>query len=123
MSATSAIEWTDITWNPTTGCDRISPVCANCFALTMAKRLKAMGSPKYQVDGDPRTSGPGFGVTVHPTVIDEPLTWRTPRTVFVNSMSDVYVGVSVMSSADSAAQGISLCARQVLRTNRIGAAA
>jgi len=48
-----------------------------------------MGSAKYQVDGDPRTSGPGFGVTVHPTVMDEPLSWRTPRKVFVNSMSDI----------------------------------
>jgi protein gp37 len=88
MTATS-IEWTEVTWNPTTGCDRISPGCDHCFALTLAKRLKAMGSAKYQVDGDPRTSGPGFGVTVHPRVIDEPLSWRTPRTVFVNSMSDI----------------------------------
>ncbi|OBK36980.1 hypothetical protein A5658_04795 [Mycobacterium sp. 1245111.1] len=88
MTATS-IEWTDVTWNPTTGCDRISPGCDHCFALTLAKRLKAMGSPKYRVDGDPRTSGPGFGVTVHPSVIEEPLRWRTPRKVFVNSMSDI----------------------------------
>jgi protein gp37 len=57
--------------------------------LTLAKRLKAMGSPKYQADGDPRSSGPGFGVTVHDTAILEPLRWRTPRTVFVNSMSDI----------------------------------
>ena len=88
MTATS-IEWTDATWNPTTGCDRISPGCDHCFALTLAKRLKAMGSPKYQVDGDPRSSGPGFGVTVHPGVMEEPLRWRTPRKVFVNSMSDI----------------------------------
>jgi protein gp37 len=85
----SKIEWTQVTWNPTTGCDRISPGCDNCYALTLAKRLKAMGSSKYQIDGDPRTSGPGFGVTVHPSVIDEPLGWRTPRKVFVNSMSDI----------------------------------
>lgn len=89
MSTNSNIEWTETTWNPTTGCDRISPGCDNCYALTLAKRLKAMGSPKYQVDGDPRTSGPGFGVTVHPTVMDEPLSWRMPRKVFVNSMSDI----------------------------------
>jgi protein gp37 len=89
MSTNSSIEWTESTWNPTTGCDRISPGCDNCYALTLAKRLKAMGSAKYQVDGDPRTSGPGFGVTVHPTVMDEPLRWRTPRKVFVNSMSDI----------------------------------
>jgi protein gp37 len=57
--------------------------------LALAKRLKAMGSRKYQVDGDPRTSGPGFGVTVHSSVMDDPLSWRTPRKVFVNSMSDI----------------------------------
>jgi protein gp37 len=85
----TGIEWTEITWNPTTGCDRISPGCDNCYALTLAKRLKSMGSAKYQLDGDPRTSGPGFGVTVHASVLDEPLRWRTPRTVFVNSMSDL----------------------------------
>jgi protein gp37 len=72
MSTNSSIEWTETTWNPTTGCDRISPGCDNCYALTLAKRLKAMGSPKYQVDGDPRTSGPGFGVTVHLTVMYVP---------------------------------------------------
>lgn len=65
----SRIEWTEVTWNPTTGCDRVSPGCDNCYALALAKRLKAMGSPKYQADGDPRTSGPGFGVTVHPSVM------------------------------------------------------
>jgi protein gp37 len=63
--------------------------CDNCYALTLAKRLKAMDSLKYQVDGDPRTSGPGFAATVRPAVMDEPLNWRTPRKVFVNSMSDV----------------------------------
>lgn len=89
MSSGSKIEWTEVTWNPTTGCDRISPGCDHCYALTMAKRLKAMGSPKYQVDGDSRTSGPGFGVTVHEDVLTEPLRWRSPKKVFVNSMSDV----------------------------------
>ncbi|WP_084029027.1 DUF5131 family protein, partial [Mycobacterium avium] len=99
MSA-SGIEWTESTWNPTTGCDRISPGCDHCYALALAKRLKAMGSAKYQVDGDPRTSGPGFGVTVHPRVMDEPLCWRTPRRVFVNSMSDVgHVHVSSVALA------------------------
>ena len=89
MSNSSKIEWTNTTWNPITGCDRISPGCDNCYALTLAKRLKAMGSAKYQADGDPRTSGPGFGVTVHEAAMTEPLRWRSPRTVFVNSMSDV----------------------------------
>lgn len=89
MSARTHIEWTEATWNPTTGCDQISPGCDHCYALTLAGRLKAMGSPKYQNDGDPRTSGPGFAVTVHPHVLLEPLAWRSPRRVFVNSMSDV----------------------------------
>lgn len=86
----TGIEWTEETWNPVTGCDRVSPGCDNCYALTMAGRLKAMGQPKYQRDGDPRTSGPGFGVTVHPDVLDQPLRWRRPRRVFVNSMSDLF---------------------------------
>lgn len=89
MSTTSKIEWTEITWNPTTGCDRISPGCDNCYALRMSKRLKAMGSAHYQTDGDPRTSGPGFGVAVHEDAFGEPLHWARPRIVFVNSMSDL----------------------------------
>jgi len=86
----TAIEWTEATWNPTTGCDRISTGCDNCYALTLAKRLKAMGSAKYQADGDPRTSGPGFAVTVHENDLRLPLRWREPRVVFVNSMSDLF---------------------------------
>jgi protein gp37 len=89
MSSTTRIEWTETTWNPTTGCDRISPGCDNCYALTLARRLKAMGQAKYRLDGDPRTSGPGFAVTVHAQAMTEPLRWRTPRKVFVNSMSDI----------------------------------
>lgn len=89
MSATG-IEWTEATWNPVTGCDRISAGCDHCYALAMAKRLKAMGSAKYQRDGDPRTSGPGFGVSVHPDALDIPRRWRAPRMVFVNSMSDLF---------------------------------
>lgn len=105
MSTT--IEWTDETWNPTTGCDRVSPGCDNCYALPMAKRLKAMEAgridlellplsrAKYQTDGDPRTSGPGFGIAMHPRELKAPFTWRSPRKVFVNSMSDLFhAGVS-----------------------------
>lgn len=90
------IEWTrgddgsaGETWNPTTGCDQISPGCQNCYALDMAKRLKGMGQAKYQNDGDPRTSGPGFGLTVHPDSLDIPLKWGKPKRIFVNSMSDL----------------------------------
>ena len=72
----TGIEWTDRTWNPVTGCDRISPGCDNCYALTMARRLKAMGSARYQNDGDPRTSGPGFGVTCHHDTLAAPKRWR-----------------------------------------------
>lgn len=88
--AKSSIEWTEETWNPVTGCDRISAGCDNCYALTLAKRLKAMGAAKYQHDGDPRTSGPGFAVTTHPDALTIPARWRQPRTVFVNSMSDLF---------------------------------
>lgn len=90
MSDRSAIEWTEATWNPTTGCDRVSAGCDNCYALALAKRLKAMGAAKYQNDGDPRTSGPGFDVTLHPDSLDVPYGWRAPRVVFVNSMSDLF---------------------------------
>lgn len=90
MSDRSTIEWTEATWNPTTGCDRISPGCDNCYALVLSKRLKAMGAEKYQNDGDPRTSGPGFGLTLHPGALRIPFQWKTPRMVFVNSMSDLF---------------------------------
>ena len=100
------IEWTrgddgmpGETWNPTSGCDKVSPGCelprfdgddtGGCYAMAMAKRLKGMGQAKYQNDGDPRTSGPGFGLTVHPDALTVPLRWGKPRRVFVNSMSDL----------------------------------
>jgi protein gp37 len=84
------IEWTDETWNPITGCDRVSDGCTNCYALSLAKRLKAMGAEAYQRDGDPRTSGEGFGLTLQPDRLDQPLRWTKPRKVFVNSMSDLF---------------------------------
>lgn len=90
MSDKSAIEWTDATWNPTTGCDRVSPGCANCYALDLAARLKRMGSSAYQVDGDPRTSGPGFAVQLHRERLAVPLRWIRPRRIFVDSMSDLF---------------------------------
>lgn len=90
MADKTSIEWTQATWNPTTGCDRVSAGCDHCYALTLAKRLKAMGAAKYQTDGDPRTSGPGFGLAVHEDALTIPLRWRRPRRVFVNSMSDLF---------------------------------
>lgn len=86
----SSIEWTEVTWNPVTGCDQVSAGCDNCYALTLSKRLKAMGAEKYQNDGNPVTSGPGFGITVHPKSLAQPYGWKKPVTVFVNSMSDLF---------------------------------
>lgn len=90
MPKKTGIEWTEVTWNPTTGCDRVSPGCDNCYALALAKRLKAMGSEKYQNDGNPITSGPGFDLTVHESALVQPYRWSGRRTVFVNSMSDLF---------------------------------
>lgn len=90
VSDRTGIEWTEATWNPTTGCDRTSIGCDNCYALTLAKRLKAMGNPRYERDGDPKLSGPGFGLTLHYDLLDRPRRWRRPRLIFVNSMSDLF---------------------------------
>ena len=90
MSTASKIEWTETTWNPVTGCDRISSGCDRCYALTLAKRLKAMGSRSTRPTATPARSGPGFAVTVHQDTVLEPLRWRKPRVVFVNSMSDLF---------------------------------
>ncbi len=87
--AETAIEWATHVWNPVTGCSRVSPGCAHCYALTFAGRLKAMSQPKYQRDGG-RGSGPGFGVTLHEQELAAPARWRKPRRVFVNSMSDLF---------------------------------
>lgn len=81
MSTRSNIEWTEMTWNPVTGCTKISQGCKNCYAERMAKRLKAMGSARYR---------DGFRVTLHPDLLDVPRRWKKPRTVFVNSMSDLF---------------------------------
>ncbi len=81
MATTSAIEWTNSTWNPLTGCTKISPGCKHCYAERMAKRLKAMGSRNY-VDG--------FALRLHEHVLDLPLSWKKPQTIFVNSMSDLF---------------------------------
>ena len=67
-----------------------TPGTHNCYAPTLSRRLKAMGQPKYQNDGDPRTSGPGFHLTLHPETLDAPRAWTVPRTIFVNSMSDLF---------------------------------
>ena len=101
MSNRSAIEWTVTTWSKTTGCDQMSSGCNNCYALSLAKRLKAMGQAKYQNDGDPRTSGPHFGLTLHPDVSKEPYRCKSPRLVFVKSMFRRGLRLSVPSAAVS----------------------
>ncbi len=78
---TSKIEWTESTWNPVTGCTKLSAGCANCYAERMARRLRAMGQPNYRR---------GFKVTCHEHVLNQPVTWKKPRTVFVNSMGDLF---------------------------------
>ena len=81
MSTRSDIEWTETTWNPVTGCTKISHGCKFCYADRMAKRLQAMGVHKYRN---------GFSVTLHPSTLNDPLKWRKPRLIFVNSMSDLF---------------------------------
>ncbi len=81
MALKSSIEWTESTWNPITGCDKISPGCKFCYAERMAKRLKAMGSANYKK---------GFKLSLHEQVVELPLTWKKPQTIFVNSMSDLF---------------------------------
>jgi protein gp37 len=79
--AASQIQYTSCTWNPVTGCSRVSAGCLHCYAERMAKRLHGMGVAKYRN---------GFEVTLHPDVLEEPLKWRKPRLIFVNSMSDLF---------------------------------
>jgi protein gp37 len=81
MAQNSKIEWTESTWNPITGCSKISAGCKNCYAERMALRLRAAGSPNH---------ANGFAVTLHPHVLEIPLRWKQPRTIFVNSMSDPF---------------------------------
>ena len=81
MRGNTHIEWTESTWNPVTGCSKVSDGCKHCYAERMAHRLQAMGNPRY---------ADGFAVTLHPDLIDAPKSWRTPRKVFVNSMSDLF---------------------------------
>ena len=81
MPKKTTIEWTEMSWNPVTGCTKVSPGCKHCYAETMANRLIAMGSPRYRA---------GFKVMLQEDLIDLPRRWRAPRTIFVNSMSDLF---------------------------------
>lgn len=81
VSTNSHIEWTEATWNPVTGCTKISAGCKNCYAERLAGRLQAMGSARYRN---------GFRITLHEDVVDLLRTWKKPRRIFVNSMSDLF---------------------------------
>jgi protein gp37 len=81
MANSSGIEWTEATWNPITGCTKVSLGCKNCYAERMAHRLQAMGNPNY---------ANGFSLTVHEHSLEIPLRWKKPRMIFVNSMSDLF---------------------------------
>ena len=81
MALKSAIEWTESTWNPVTGCTKISPGCKHCYAERMAERLQAMGQKNYRN---------GFELTLQPHMLELPLRWKKPQTIFVNSMSDLF---------------------------------
>jgi protein gp37 len=81
MATSSHIEWTDATWNPVTGCTKVSPGCKHCYAERMAKRLEAMGQSNYRN---------GFKLTLQPQMLEMPLLWRAPKRIFVNSMSDLF---------------------------------
>jgi protein gp37 len=81
MATNSHIEWTDATWNPVTGCTKISPGCKHCYAERLARRLQLMGQANYRN---------GFELTLQPQMLDLPLRWRTPKRIFVNSMSDLF---------------------------------
>lgn len=81
MALGSGIEWTESTWNPVTGCNKISPGCKYCYAERMAERLQAMGQSNYR---------DGFKLTLQPKMLELPLEWKKPQTIFVNSMSDLF---------------------------------
>lgn len=81
MALSSPIEWTESTWNPVTGCTKISPGCKNCYAKRMAERLRLMGQPNY---------ANGFALTLQPQALELPLRWKKPQRIFVNSMSDLF---------------------------------
>lgn len=81
MAGLSKIEWTEATWNPVTGCDKISPGCKNCYAERLALRLQAAGTRQYK---------DGFVLKLHPEALDVPLGWKKPKVIFVNSMSDLF---------------------------------
>jgi len=106
MAQSSHIEWTDATWNPVTGCSKISAGCKFCYAERMAIRLQAMGQARYTN---------GFAVTLHPDLLDAPKRWRSPRLVFVNSMSDLFHESVPASFIKQVFQTISECPQHIFQ--------
>lgn len=106
MAQGTSIEWTDATWNPVTGCTKISPGCQNCYAERMALRLQAMGQARYTN---------GFAVTLHPDLLDAPKRWRSPRRIFVNSMSDLFHESVPLSFVTHVFQTISDCPQHIFQ--------
>lgn len=102
MANGSQIEWTEATWNPTTGCTKISSGCKNCYAARLSKRLKAMGLKKYKNE---------FQFAEHPEELDLPLRWKKPRKIFVNSMSDLFHEKSTM-------EFVAQCFNTMMHANR-----
>lgn len=93
MGDNSGIEWTDASWNPTTGCSSVSEGCRNCYARTQARRMQLFGIPAYQntaYDRMLKIETPGFGLAMHVERLDQPLRWTRPRRIFVDSMSDLF---------------------------------
>jgi protein gp37 len=116
--AYSAIEWTEMTWNPTTGCTKVSAGCKFCYAEAMTRRLQAMGSPKYRS---------GFEVALHPDELHVPHRWRKPRVVFVGSMSDIFhrdvpeafIGQVFQTMADCPRHSFQVLTKRATRLKRI----
>ncbi len=106
MATSSRIEWTEMTWNPVTGCTKVSQGCKHCYAERMAKRLHAMGSSRYRN---------GFRVTLHPDLLDAPHRWRQPRLVFVNSMSDLFQEDVPLSFIERVFETIHACPRHTFQ--------
>jgi protein gp37 len=92
MSDRSAIEWTQATWNPITGCTKVSPGCDHCYAETFAERFRGVSGHPYEG---------GFDLTLRPERLEQPLRWRRPRMIFVNSMSDPSGGVMILKFGSS----------------------
>lgn len=106
MAQGTSIEWTDATWNPVTGCSKISAGCQFCYAERMALRLQAMGQARYTN---------GFAVTLHPDLLDAPKRWRSPRRIFVNSMSDLFHESVPLSFVTHVFQTISDCPQHIFQ--------